>query len=108
MFSLLCGAWRTLPNSGSGAVATQEVRTMRYIKLALAAGASIGVAAKLSPAHALPPVGQLDLNGPIGQGTMCIAPYGDPSDTPYGGGRYYDTGPGYNFFYECAPRRVAH
>jgi hypothetical protein len=46
----------------------------------------------------------LDLNGPIRQGDMCIAPYGHRSDTPYGNGQYYDTGPGYTHFERCPPQ----
>jgi hypothetical protein len=44
----------------------------------------------------------LDLNGPIRQGDMCIAPYG-PRNDPYGNGQYYDTGPGYTHFELCPP-----
>jgi hypothetical protein len=82
---------------------------MQYLKLAMAAGASIVVAAKLTPAYALPPVMPLDLNGPIRQGDMCIVPYGHPHEAAYGGIHYDgDTGPGYGRFYHCGPERHAH
>jgi hypothetical protein len=81
---------------------------MHPFRLALAAGASIIVATEFSPAYALPPMMPLDLNGPIRQGHMCIAPYGHRFDTPYGDGQYYDTGPGYNHFYDCGPQHSAH
>src|SRR2546421_556144 len=71
---------------------------MRYFKLALAAGASIVVAARLSPAHALPPVYPLDANGPMRQGHVCIAPTQSHFEL-----ESFDTGPGYSYFYECAP-----
>src|SRR6266849_10070213 len=73
---------------------------MRYFKIALAAGASIVVAARLSPAYALPPVYPLDANGPIRQGNMCIVP--EPAN--WDG----DTGYGYTRFYECGPHKRAH
>ena len=76
---------------------------MRYFKLALAAGASIVVAARLSPAHALPPVYPLDANGPMRQGHMCIAPTQSHFEL-----ESYDTGPGYGRFYECGRHKRAH
>jgi hypothetical protein len=74
---------------------------MRYFKIALAAGASIVVAARLSPAHALPPVYPLDANGPIRQGHMCKAPEETDWDN-------IKTGYGYTHFYECGPHKRAH
>ena len=76
---------------------------MRYFKLALAAGASIVVAARLSPAHALPPVYPLDANGPMRQGHVCIAPTQSHFEL-----ESFDTGPGYNHFYECGRHKRAH
>jgi hypothetical protein len=74
---------------------------MRYFKFALAAGASIIVAARMSPAYALPPVYPLDPNGPIRQGDMCIAP--GPANW-----ENIDTGYGYTRFYECGHHKRAH
>src|SRR5438128_6016283 len=74
---------------------------MRYFNFALAAGASLVVAARLSPAYALPPIYPLDPNGPIRQGNMCIAPVPSIWEN-------IDTGPGYTRFYECGPHRRAH
>src|SRR5439155_6818465 len=74
---------------------------MRYFNFALAAGASIVVAARLSPAYALPPVYPLDPNGPIRQGNMCIAPGPANWET-------LDTGYGYTHFYECGRHKRAH
>jgi hypothetical protein len=76
---------------------------MRYFKFALAAGASIVVAARLSPAYALPPVYPLDANGPIRQGNMCIAP-----SHAHWAEISTDTGPGYSYFYECGRHKRAH
>src|SRR6267378_1557496 len=76
---------------------------MRYFKIALAAGASIVVAARLSPAYALPPVYPLDANGPIRQGNMCIAP-----SHAHWADINIDTGPGYSYFYECGRHKRAH
>jgi hypothetical protein len=70
---------------------------MRYANLAIAAGASLVVAAKLSPAYALPPVVPLDLNGPMRQGNMCKV-----LTDQYGEGGY-----GYGYFRDCEPQRHA-
>ena len=70
---------------------------MHYFKLAMAAGASIIVATKLSPAYALPPTFPLDSNGPIRQGDMCVA-----QRVPHAlNGLFLDSGPGYDYFEYC-------
>ena len=62
---------------------------MRTFKLALAAGVSIVVATKFSPAFALPAF-PLDANGAVRQGDMCIA-----QREPHAwNGLFDDTGPG--------------
>jgi hypothetical protein len=79
---------------------------MRTFKLALAAGVSIVVATKFSPALALPAF-PLDANGPVRQGDMCIA-----QRAPHAwDGLFDDTGPGYDRFEYCRTRpraRTAH
>src|SRR3979490_1861517 len=56
------------------------------------------IAGRRPPAYALPPVYPLDANGPVLQGNMCIAP-----SHAHWAEISIDTGPGYSYFYECAP-----
>jgi len=74
---------------------------MRYFKFVMAAGASMVVAARFSPAYALQPSFPLDINGPVRQGNMCL-------DRAMAPNAQFFNGYGYGHFEECYPSRRAH